>query len=290
MLWTTRRGRLERDVCAGSDACAVSDIWGIEWWRSCAGFCGLYFCNFEYMPSVVAAVSTHRGYGVFVVPEESTDDTCIQRSQGAPEHWHAYLMRHVKLIMHLPAGSLMTMIMAGVRVSPQPKVMAVVAIFGRVQTSGLHSRRKGSRVNLSRSSLIDKGGPRLGPRPDLVHRVSPLADAEGPIEKSDSSKRRSDPFPVVEGQEQPSPMCSRWNTSVFEQETVDFPLSRTREVGLGVKGPGLDTFAGDRTKPVEPPPDKSMPRKRGEALGKATRDEARGEGVGSLHHGVVPQC
>ena len=89
---------------------------------------------------------------------------------GAPEHWHAYLMRHVKLIMHLPAGSLSPM---GSKPSgPSVKVMAVVAIFGRVQTTGLQPRRKETRVHLCRNALIDGEGPRLGPRPGLVHRVS----------------------------------------------------------------------------------------------------------------------
>ena len=39
MLWATRRGRVERDVCASSGQQAVCDIWGLERWQSCVSFC-----------------------------------------------------------------------------------------------------------------------------------------------------------------------------------------------------------------------------------------------------------
>ena len=60
--------RIERDVMATTSASAVTGPYGCPPWLSTSSFCGIYFCDFRFMPNVVASVASHHGYGVFIVP------------------------------------------------------------------------------------------------------------------------------------------------------------------------------------------------------------------------------
>ena len=63
-----RGARIERDVLAPSAKEAVCHIHGHAPWMSTGSFCGLFLCDFQFMPAVVATVASHKGYGVFIVP------------------------------------------------------------------------------------------------------------------------------------------------------------------------------------------------------------------------------
>ena len=252
LLWAIWRVRIERDVCAGSLDQSVCDVFGLEGYRSCAAFCGLYAADPQYMPGVVGVVAKHRGMGVFVVPVRPKAAPVIEDGKVAVP-WYDYLMRHARLVVGLPRDG-----MHGWRWSGG--VVALLAVFG----SGLgltRSPRRERRVDISVQEGLERDGPRLGPRPQLLHRVSPMATELNPGEKDDTVVGRQ-PFQWT-GDEagKPKPMVSRWPVTKFREVSTDYPDGAAALLGLEVMGPGVDPFVGNRNKavgsrPIPPTPGK----------------------------------
>jgi hypothetical protein len=103
--------RLERDVCASSQATAVCEIVGMEAFESAGAFCGFYHSDdITLMAPLVAMVASHRGLGVFVVPAESDGVAVIQpepppsAARAAPlaEDWLQFLLRSEVMRFLLP--------------------------------------------------------------------------------------------------------------------------------------------------------------------------------------------
>jgi len=172
--------RIERDVMATSAATAVCHVYGTSKWMSTGAFCGLYLCDFKYMPIVVATVASHRGYGVFIVPKfpgcrpaisvvkKNKDGTGVVRRYG----WYDYLRSRALLTFELPRGTFTTP--TGSPVRHPFGVQAIVAQFGQNgRFKAVPRPEHHFRLQLIPALLQD--GPKLGVRPVLLHRVSHLS-------------------------------------------------------------------------------------------------------------------
>ena len=121
--------------------------------------------------------------------------------------------------------------------------MAVFADFGNGM--GLtKAPRDERRVQLRMIPDLREEGPRLGPRPQLLHRVSPLADEQAPLPEHDTATARAKPFEWSGEQGKPVPMPSRWPVNKFSEWSQDYPDERARDVGLAVLRTGVDSFVG----------------------------------------------
>lgn len=238
LLYAVWGVRLERDVLAGGSSSSVCEVYGLEGHMSCGSFVGLYATSGRDMPGVVAAVASYKGAGVFVVPVVPGAAPRIV-SGGKSVPWYDFLLSHSKLVVGLPRGSV-----GGTGVA----AVAVFAVFGRVH--GLKgSPRSERRVDIEVIPDLVREGPKLGVRPRLLHRVSPLADSTGPTRGQDTAPG-CDPFPGVELSERPSPLQSRWSVGEFKEWSEGYPHRDARDIGLEVMGAGVDTFVGDRSKAV----------------------------------------
>ena len=102
--------RLERDVLARCGKDAFCEVWGMPNWMSAGSFCGFYFADARFMPHVIATVASHRGYGVFVVPQmpDMKPAIAVRRSTGANSGrwvrypWFGYLMGFAEMVFRLP--------------------------------------------------------------------------------------------------------------------------------------------------------------------------------------------
>ena len=87
---------------------------------------GLYLHDWQHMPSVVAVAASHRAAGVFVVLANQGTDEPLIRVAGTTIDvpWFGFLMKHAKLVFHIPRSSVKDMESAF-------DVVAVAADFGR---------------------------------------------------------------------------------------------------------------------------------------------------------------
>ena len=72
-------------------------------------------------------------------------------------------------------------------------IVAVLADFGNGMGM-TRSPRDVRRVDIEMIPELREEGPRLGPRPQLLHRVSPLADAKAPTRAEDTAPGQDHPF------------------------------------------------------------------------------------------------
>ena len=119
------------------------------------------------MPQAVAVVASHRGLGVFVVPEEANDDVLIQAMGKEAVCWLQFLKQYELMRFRLPREGF----------SPDVGV-AMVAVFAQFGTNGEFKSVPRLEVEFDLQCVpeLDKDGPCLGVRPVLLHTVSPLAD------------------------------------------------------------------------------------------------------------------
>lgn len=250
LAWAVWRVRLERDVCVETGDQSVCSVYGWEGYRSCAGFCGLYAADPDMMPGVVEVVGRHRGTGVFVVPVRPGVGP---RMGEKGEPWFDWLMRHSKLVVGLPREGIGGWDAKG-------GVVAVLASFGT--GIGLTaSPRKERRIDIEVQAVLEGEGPVLGPRPRLLHRVSPVARDLDPTVADDTAEGAKG-FQWSRGEEdKPVPMPTRWPVERYRQMCADYPDKAAADLGLEVMGPGVDPFVGDRSKAVDARPIRPTPGK-----------------------------
>ena len=210
--------RIERDVFAPDASSAVSVVHGHAPWMSTGSFCGLYFCDFEFMPDVIAAVATHRGYGISVVPMVQTEKPAlsvprkvlgadgVKRLTRARYGWYNYLMSHSRLVMDLPPDALVDR-RTGDPLRFQCKIQAVLAQFGtNGQFKAAPRKERIFRLKRVPALRLDGDGPKLAVRPALPHMVSlPLAQEGIPMKRDDVSPA-SPPFPPAPASPAPTSM------------------------------------------------------------------------------------
>ena len=247
--------RIERDVLAPNGDAAVCHVHGRSPWMSTGAFCGLYFCDFEFLPHVVAAVASHRGYGIFVVPKVPLTPPAIGKVQTGPSgagvvcrySWYDYLLSHALLTFELPVGAFTSL--DGKPVRHPFGVQAVLAQFGqngRFKSVPRPERR--FKLKIIPALLVD--GPKLGVRPVLLHRVSHLAEDTSPTLPVDSTPA-SAPF-ETNGVEPPRPLESRWAPvlPILKSLANDFPCQGVAGFAIVVATTGLNTYKGSLDKPV----------------------------------------
>jgi hypothetical protein len=231
--------RIEIDVCAHRQDLAHTDPFAILPWESLGSVFGLYLHDWQHMPSVVAVAASHRAAGVFVVLANQGTDEPLIRVAGTTIDvpWFGFLMKHAKLVFHIPRSSVKDMESAF-------DVVAVVADFGR---NSVFKRKQRQEKRLSLSSVA--GVSRLlSPIPCLFHQLSP--DVVPLPEDTDVARRAPTFGPCAQvdlGALQPS----AWPVDDFADSSVDYPCQMTRNLALQVMKGELDPFVGDRSKPVD---------------------------------------
>ena len=224
-----RGARIERDVLAPSETDAVCHIHGHAAWSSPGSYCGLYLRDFEFMPAVVAAVASHRGYGFFVVPcsqaahpadvvqRQSSDGTKVWRSYG----WYDYLMSYSLMAFDLPHDDSVTL--SGRPLRFPHNVRVVLAQFGRNGNFKAAPRQEHT-FRLRRIPRLDANGPKLGVRPVLLHMSSPFPDEAFPSLADDVCPATAPPdycpdVPV------PKALSSRWTSAMpaFKRLAESYP-------------------------------------------------------------------
>ena len=253
--------RIERDVFAPNASSAVSVVHGHAPWMSTGSFCGFYFCDFEFMPEVIATVATHRGYGIFVVPMAPTEKPAlsvprkvlgadgVKRATRVRYGWYNYLLSHSRLVMDLPPDALVDR-RTGAPLRFPFKMRAVLAQFG-ANGQFKAAPRKEKLFQLKRVPALDGDGPKLAVRPALPHMVSPLAHDSIPTKRDDVSPA-SPPFPPAPASPAPTPLRSRWTPVLGELRALaaDYPCQEVAHLALEVATDGLDPFKGILDKTV----------------------------------------
>ena len=251
-----RGARIERDVLAPSGPEAVCHIHGHAAWSSPGSYCGLYLCDFEFMPAVVATVASHRGYGFFVVPclpaahpaivvqRQSSDGTKVWRSYG----WYDYLMSYSLMVFDLPHDAFVTLSDRPLRFPHNVRV--VLAQFGRNGNFKAIPRQEHT-FRLRRIPRLDANGPKLGVRPVLLHMSSPFADEAFPSLADDACPATAPPnycpdVPV------PKALPSRWTSAMpaFKRLAESYPHSGVAGLAVSVLEGNLNPYRGSLSKPV----------------------------------------
>lgn len=248
--------RIERDVLVTSAAEAVCHIHGHAPWMSTGSFCGLFLCDFQFMPAVVATVASHKGYGIFIVPTMPNMKPALamlQTSGGAGQWrrygWYNYLLSKSLLVFDLPPGAFTTL--SGTPVRHPHGVQAVLAQFGQ---NGHFKHKKRPEWHFKLHLIPSLLGPKLAVRPSLFHMVSPLAWAKGPL-PSDDVTPASAKFIVADGVTAPSPLPSRWSSVLpeFKALAKDFPCQGVAKLAIEGMTTGLNTYKGSLDKAVMHP-------------------------------------
>ena len=253
--------RVERDVLAPDAAAAVSVVHGHAPWMSAGSHCGLYFCDFRFMPEVVATVATHKGYGIFIVPvvprakpmlsvpRALKGDDGVRRATRVRYGWYNYLLSHSRLVMDLPRDAFVNR-RTGAPVRFGFKVQAVLAQFGTNGTFKATPRAE-KRFKLERVPALDADGPMLSVRPALPHMVSPMAYDDVPT-RGDDVAPPSAPFPSASSSPAPAPLTSRWLPVMAELQALagDYPCQDVARLALELAGDGLDPYKGGLGKAV----------------------------------------
>ena len=233
LLYSVLRLRIERDVMAQSLAQSLTEIFGLASFESCSSFGGFFLHDSDQIPSMVRAAQRHRAYGLFIIP-------FIPAAE-----WYKALYR----ASLLPAGLIFSL-PHSIFGRDIPTV-AIFSSFNRV-TGARHRTRPERRVAIQVVPNFVSANGRLGPRPRVLHRVSPLAAARAP-KKADDTATAVEPEADYVSMPPPDPMPSRWDAEAFARETVDFPFDDVRGLGLDVAGEGLSCYSGDISKSVAQP-------------------------------------
>jgi hypothetical protein len=247
--------RITRDVFAESDTDSVCEVRGYSEWMSTGSFCGFYYCDFEFMPHVVASVLSHKGFGVFVVPvmpgalptlavlQKNEDES----GQWSRYYWYDFLLSKSLLVFNLPADGFF--VKGCGRIYRPP--FGVQAIFAQFGSNGHFKAIPRKERMFSLSVVPQVLGPKLGVRPFLAHRVSPRCWDAGPLPSADVAPA-SPIFVVPPGIVAPVALPSRWVGSLplFEQVAKDFPCRSVAALGLECMSTGLNPFKGSLSKSV----------------------------------------
>ena len=218
-------------------------------------------CDFKFMPEVVAAVASHRGYGFFVVPRlpatkpalavlRTTTEGGVWRRSGYG--WYDYLLSFAVMLFDLPADAFTCL--GGAKVRHPEHVQVVLARFG---TNGRFKAvpRPECRFRLACIADLDSDGPKLGVRPTLLHRVSPEAWDAGPTILDDTCP--ATPSPCLPGASvDVAPLPSRWGLAqpAFEELRRTYPHKGVADLAIEALTDGLNPYKGSlHTKAVAHP-------------------------------------
>ena len=239
--------RLERDVMASALEASLCLTWGCRPYESLGTSLGLYFGAAGVMPQAVAVAASHRACGVFIVPRVGSLDSVFISDGKVSKPWWSWVTEQAKFVFLLPANAC------------NPPLgfpaAAVLTNFGR------NIKFKSKRPAEARDGSISleccvrhHGRVVLPPFPDLLHRVSPRADADCPgvVDDVAVASRPFAPLPADEGP-LPLPRVSPWSLKAFEHVASTFPFPSTAALALEVMNGTLDPFCGDRTKTVDVP-------------------------------------
>jgi hypothetical protein len=245
--------RISRDTLAPSADSAVCHVFGHEPWMSTGSCCGFYFCDFAFMPSVVAKVASDRGYGIFVVPvlpRAKPAIAVLQKGDLAGQWryygWFDYLMSKALLVLHLPNDAFLDL--KGSPVRHPFGVLAVLAQFGH---NGRMKALPRPEHQFTLSVIPALTGTKLDVRPKLTHRVSPIAWNVVPKARDDILPA-SPRFVVAEGVVSPAPLQSRWTSVIteFKDLASDFPCQHVAKLAVECLTDGVNTYKGTLDKPV----------------------------------------
>ena len=245
--------RVGRDVFSPSSALAVCPVFGHEPWMSTGSFCGLYYCDFRFMPSVVAKVASDKGYGIFVVPVVPGARPAlalVQKGHVAGQvvryAWYDYLMSKARLVFDLPAEAFTDA--SGAPVRHPHGVQAVFAQFG---TNGRFKNKPRPERRFRLQIIPAVVGPQLGVTPTLIHMASPLAWDSVPG-KRDDVLPACPAFVVHEGVVPPTPLKSRWESVLpeFAALAADYPCPHVAKLAMECLTTGLNTYKGTLDKPI----------------------------------------
>lgn len=234
LLYSIVRLRLERDVCAATWESSFCHIFGLARFEAASAFCALFLHDPEVMQLVVDAAVKHRAHGLFVIPD--LPDSKVYKQLCANS------LRRAPLIFSLPCGSLV----------PGQPCVAIYASFSVI--AGMKSQRRPERamaVGVVKAFATTDG--KIGPRPLVIHQVSPLARDQAPAPADDTAPHAAPAVPFSDACPPVRPMPSRWDRQQFADETQSFPFPDLRDLGLDVVGPGVDTYAGSLDKNVPHP-------------------------------------
>ena len=250
-----RGARIERDVLATDQDHAVCPVFNHAAWMALGSFSGLYLCDFEHIPEVVATVVTHRGYGFFVVPVmpatrpalivlRKSSKTGIWRRYG----WYDYLLSFAEMVFDLPPDAFVTL--DGSPFRHTTKVQIVFAQFGRNGRFKSQPRPE-KRFRLFCIPELDRAGPMLGVRPTLLHRVSPLSWDAGPTAADDTCPATDVPDRTGRSSP-PASLPSRWTSVMGAMSALadSYPCKGVASLALEVLTTGLNPFKGALDKPV----------------------------------------
>lgn len=262
LLSKCRGARVERDMFPLSPASACCHIVGMQAFESTGSFLGWYCCQLEVMPRVIATVASHKGLGVFVVPRTppgSVADRLVtvgKVGKKKPSYrsvdWWELLEDAAVLTFDLPADAASLMQRAG---GPRAALLPLRAVFANFGTNGDFKGlpRDEYLFELSCIPEVAALGPKLGTRPYLSQRVSPLADLKRPLLEEDVLPARPDgPFPVDASVSPPQAVRSTWTSPEWAGAWVhSYPDQRVARLALQALSTGLNPFVGDLTKAVD---------------------------------------
>jgi hypothetical protein len=168
--------------------------------------------------------------------------------------WCELLEDKAVLTFDLPVDAATLLQRAGGPRAALPPLRAVFANFGT--NGGFRSfPREEYYFALSRIPRISARalGPKLGPRPYLSHRVSPLADLKRPLPEEDILPARAEgPFPVDPSITTPTGLPSSWTSGAWQGDWVQsYPDQRVAQLALQALTTGLSPFVGDIAKAVD---------------------------------------
>ena len=250
LLHKCRGARVECDVFAESASESRCHVYGSKAYESTGSFVGWYECEWDACPRLIAAVKSHRGLGVFIVPSDEGAIVCDlhipqfsdtgARLPDLVAPWQAVLRKAALIEFVLP------------------EALGVRAIFAQFGANGdFKAKARKERVfTLDAVPSLDLDGPHLGVRPLLTHRVSPLARV--PTLAEDVLPARPEgPFEVVVDAPKAIALPSRFTAPAWVSDTAwmdSFPDKRVRELAgeatlVGLHG--ANAFAGDLSKAVE---------------------------------------
>ena len=251
--------RVERDVLAPDSTSSYTESWGVPQYTCLSSCVGMYYTEFNHLPTVVAMAMSHRALGLFIVPEWPSHGRLIRKDGKAstPRPWRQHLKENTFLTFRLPGPSM-----------GFPYGLSAVVVGFRYcgQLKKLRRPEKCLEVGIL-SFPADVASPKLGVIPLVVTRVSPLVEDRWPsaqvpvpedhpaavVRKQDTAVA-TDPFPMSELIPDTPPVPKGIDTTEFARCAAAYPFEDIALLATEVVGDGLQIhFQGDRMKPVVRP-------------------------------------
>ena len=247
--------RIERDPLAVESRTSNCKVFGLPPWMSCSTFVGLYWADFKWLPKLVAAVATHKGAGLFVVPIWPGHGPLLAlKGPDRPAcHWYELLRAHTLLEFDLVDQNRFKHMGGPLFSLRRPfRLVGLFVVFGwRGMMKSKKKKEKTFKISYIKMPLgVDQS--HLDVKPFVPTRISPLADGLAPSPDADVCKGTlvdkklfmSTP-PVLE-----KPAC-RWSPSVFRKWADEYPFPREADLACEVAGEGLQIpFMGDPSKMI----------------------------------------